>query len=83
MRQIDRDDTPGLGEPLPRQQPADTRPEWEPTGTQGIERHRGTGQLRNVTPPPPSAAVPYIGTPQTWGRAIESLRRECWRQRSQ
>ena len=81
MRQIDRDEVPGLGNPVPREKPADTRPEWLPTDTPGIERHRDTGRVRNVTPPPPSAAVPYIGTPQTWGRAIESLRRETWRQR--
>jgi hypothetical protein len=82
MRQIDRDEVPGLGKPLPREKPADARPEWLPTGTPGIERHRDTGQTRTNIPTPPAEPAPwspYFGTPRTWGRVIEVMRRECWR----
>lgn len=80
MRQIDAPDTPGLGKPLPREKPADTRPEWLPTDKPNVYRHRDTGQLKHSPPTPPAAPyVPYIGTPKTWGRVIQDLRRECWR----
>ena len=61
----------------PAAQPA---PEWKPTGTPGIERN-SQGQLRNVRPTPadPQAPWVYIGTPSTWGRAIEALREEAKR----
>jgi len=67
------------------EKPAPAAPEWQPTGSPGIERNQ-QGQLRNVTPPPPPDPTPWIytglyaGTPTTWGRAIESLRREAARQ---
>lgn len=81
MRQIDRDEVQPLGQPLPREKAPDTRPEWVPTGTPGIERHRDTGQIRTNRPEPPPEIppFPYFGTPQTWGRVIDALRRECWR----
>lgn len=81
MRQVDRDDTPGLGRKIERPAPApDTTP--RPTGTPGIVRG-SDGKLSTALPKPPPEPLPYlyIGTPQTWGRAIESLRRETWMQR--
>jgi len=46
-----------LGEKV--EKPTTAKPEWLPTGTPGIERNQ-QGQLRNVTPPPPSPPQTYI-----------------------
>jgi hypothetical protein len=51
MRQIDRPEE-GHGELKRVEKPAPPPPEWTPTGTPGIERHRD-GRMRNVTPAPP------------------------------
>lgn len=72
-----------LGPAIPKPAP-EPAPEWRPSGgTPGFEIN-AQGQLRHVPPKPPPVALPgpYLGTPQTWGRAIEALRRECWRSTS-
>lgn len=76
MREIDKQDTPGLGQPRPREKPADTRPEWLPTDKPHIYRHRDTGQIKHAPPTPPPAPdpfYPYLGTPKTWGRVLRDL----------
>lgn len=57
----------------PKVQPPapEPKPEWRPTGTPGIDINQ-QGQLRHVPTPPPAPL--YYGTPETWGRAIESIR---------
>ena len=76
MRQIDKQETPGLGKPIPREKPKDTRPEWLPTDKPHIYRHRDTGQIKHAPPtPPPEPFYPYLGTVETWGRVIERLKR--------
>jgi hypothetical protein len=79
MRSVDGDNTfQPLGPAKPRPAPAaPTLP--QPTGTPGIVRNPD-GRLgtnfpendgANATVPP----FPYYGNWQTWGRAIESIRR--------
>ena len=81
MRQVDNTDTPGLGRKIEQPAPAPaTTP--TPTGTPGIVRNPdGKLGTQIPTPPPEPPEWLYIGTPQTWGRAIESLRQEAARQR--
>ena len=70
-----------LGPKIEQPKPApDTTP--KPTGTPGIVRG-SDGKLGTALPPPPPEPLPYlyIGNPTTWGRTIDSLRRETWRQR--
>jgi hypothetical protein len=57
-------------------------PEWKPTDTPNVYR-APDGKLKHMPPVPPPEPSPwlYIGTAETWGRAIESLRQEAARQR--
>ncbi len=77
MRQIDKSDTPGLGDLRPRQEPAKPAPK-EVEIRPGIVRD-SEGRLRTNMPENEAAnsipPFPYFGTPQSWGRAIEAIRR--------
>ncbi len=79
MRQIDKQDTPGLGDLRPRQEPAKPAPKEVEIRPGIIRKSDGSLETRiaenekaRVIPDP---WAPYFGTPTTWGRVIDALKR--------
>ncbi len=77
MRQVDREEVPGLGKPLPRPEPAKPTPKEVEIRPAVIREREGKLSTRmtdtevaNSIPP-----FPYFGTPQSWGRVVELLKR--------
>ncbi len=74
MREIDKQDVPGLGDLRPRQEPAKPAPkevEYKPGFVRKPDGTIGTNIPGNEAANPPP--FPYLGTVETWGRVIERL----------